>query len=170
MPAGEALSMVQPGHPACVTVSNVTASSVTWTFNSTRAPWMDLEWRRGDLLTRNADGTVLVKHDHQNFVGTKDGKTWTINGTKARLRNPATKMATLTAEPDSPRPSTTAPRPPLHLHLRFDCGLVHGRPAQTLRNLGHDTRDWRHGQRFNRQATALIGTRPRAAAIQSQAH
>ncbi|MDE3245698.1 MAG: hypothetical protein KGN80_06385 [Acidobacteriota bacterium] len=100
VPAGEALSMVQPSHPDCVTVSNVTASSVTWTFNSCTGPhgWT---WNGVVVISwaRNADGTVLVKHDHQNFVGTKDGKTWTINGIKDHLRNPATKMVTLTAEP-----------------------------------------------------------------------
>ena len=100
VPAGEALSMVQPDHPACVTVSNVTASSVTWTFNACTGPhgWT---WNGVVVISwsKNADGTVLVKHDHQNFVGTKDGKTWTINGIKDALRNPAAKMVTLTAEP-----------------------------------------------------------------------
>jgi len=98
--AGEALSMVQPDHPACVTVSNVTASSVTWTFNSCTGPhgWT---WNGVVVISwaRNTDGTVLVKHDHQHFVGTKDGKTWTINGIKDHLRNPTTKMVALTAEP-----------------------------------------------------------------------
>ncbi|MBL0211643.1 MAG: hypothetical protein IPQ13_12150 [Holophagaceae bacterium] len=98
--AGEAMSMVQPGHPDCVSVSNVTASSVTWTFNSCTGPhgWT---WNGVVVIswTRNNDGTVLVKHDHQNFVGTKDGKSWTINGIKDRLRNPAARKVTLTAEP-----------------------------------------------------------------------
>ncbi len=98
--AGEALSMVQPEHPACVTVSNVTASSVTWTYNNCTGPhgWT---WNGAVVIswTKNPDGTVLVKHDHQNFVGTKDGKTWTINGIKDRLRNPATKIVAISAEP-----------------------------------------------------------------------
>lgn len=98
--AGEALSMVQPDHPGCVTVSDVTASSVTWTYNNCTGPhgWT---WNGVVVIswTRNADGTVLVKHAHQNFIGTKDGRTWTINGTKDHLRNPATKLVTLSTEP-----------------------------------------------------------------------
>ena len=100
VPAGEALAMVQPGHPACVTVSNVTSSSVTWTFNSCTGPhgWT---WNGVVVISwlRNADGTTLVKHANQNMVGTKDGKTWTVNGTKDLLRNPTTKLVTLTTEP-----------------------------------------------------------------------
>ncbi len=98
--AGDAMAMVQPDHPGCVTVSNVTATSVTWTYNSCTGPhgWT---WNGVVVIswTRNSDGTVLVKHDHQNFIGSKDGKTWTINGIKDHLRNPATKMVTLSAEP-----------------------------------------------------------------------
>jgi hypothetical protein len=96
----EAMAFTEPLHPACVTVSNQTANSETWTFTSCTGPhgWT---WNGVVLLTWtvNGDGTVLVKHNHQNLVGTKDGKTWTINGVRDNLRNPATKLVQISAEP-----------------------------------------------------------------------
>lgn len=98
--AGEAAAFAAPEHPACVTLSDTTATSVTWTYNNCTGPhgWT---WTGQVVLSwiRNADGTVLVKHDHRNLVGTKDGKSWTINGVRDNLRNPLTKIVRISAEP-----------------------------------------------------------------------
>lgn len=98
--AGEALGFATPAHPACVTPSAITSNSVTWTFVNCTGPhgWT---WNGVVVINwaRNADGTTLVKHDQQHMVGTKDGRSWTINGAKDLLKDPATKLVRLTAEP-----------------------------------------------------------------------
>lgn len=98
--AGEALSMQQPPPPACVTVSEVGPGSVTWTYNACTGPhgWT---WNGVTVISwiRNPDGTTLVKHDRRNMVGTKDDRTWTINGVRDTLINPAAKTVQVTAEP-----------------------------------------------------------------------
>ena len=99
-PAGEALALTYPAAPACATSTPITPTSVKWTFVNCTGPhgWT---WNGAIVISwqTNADGSVLVKHDNQNMVGTKEGRSWTINGVKDILRNPATKVATLTAEP-----------------------------------------------------------------------
>lgn len=98
--AGQAVAMQTPSHPACVAVSDITPGSVTWTFNACTGPhgWT---WNGVTVIswTPNTDGTVLVKHDRRNMVGTKDGRTWTVNGVRDTLINPATKIVEVTAEP-----------------------------------------------------------------------
>lgn len=98
--AGEAAAFANPEHPACVTLGDTTPTSVTWTYNNCTGPhgWT---WNGQVVIswTRNADGTVLVKHDHRNLVGAKDGKSWTINGVRDNLRNPLTRIVSISAEP-----------------------------------------------------------------------
>mgnify|MGYP001180958490 CR=1 FL=1 len=100
MAAGDAVGFRAPVPPACVTPSEVTPTSITWTYTNCTGPhgwtWngrVTLAWQR------NGDGTVLVKHTRENLVGTKDGKTLTLNGTRNALRNPATKVVLLTTDP-----------------------------------------------------------------------
>lgn len=97
---GDALALQFPPPPACATATPLTPTSVKWVYTNCMGPhgWT---WN-GTLVVSwqtNPDGTVLVKHDHQAMVGTKDGRSWTVNGVKDILRNPATKQATLSAEP-----------------------------------------------------------------------
>lgn len=98
--AGEAMAVQLPEHPSCVSVSNATLGSVTWTFNACTGPhgWT---WNGVTVIswTVNPDGTRLVKHDRRNMVGTKEGKTWTINGIKDHLINPTAKTVQIYAEP-----------------------------------------------------------------------
>lgn len=99
-PALEATAFVEPAHPACVTLGDTTPTSVTWTYHNCTGPhgWT---WNGQVVIswTRNSDGTLLVKHDHRNLVGAKDGRSWTINGVRDNLRNPSTKMVQISAEP-----------------------------------------------------------------------
>lgn len=96
----DAVAFMDPEHPACVTLSNPSATSVTWTYTNCTGPhgWT---WNGQVVITwlRNPDGTLLVKHDHKNLVGAKDGKSWTINGVRDNLRNPTTKIVQISAEP-----------------------------------------------------------------------
>lgn len=98
--AGQAEGLSMPAHPTCVTPSAVTPNSVTWTFVNCTGPhgWT---WNGVVVITwvRNTDGTLLVKHDQQHMVGTKEGKSWTINGVKNLLKDPATKIVRLSTEP-----------------------------------------------------------------------
>ncbi len=97
--AGEAVSMAQPSHPGCVTVGETTANSVTWTYTNCTGPhgWT---WNGVVVISwsKEKDGSTLVKHDHRNLVGAKDGRTWTINGIKDHLINLASKTVALTTE------------------------------------------------------------------------
>ncbi len=96
----EASAFVEPTHPACVTLSDTTPSAVTWTYTNCTGPhgWT---WNGQVVIswTRNPDGTTLVKHDHRNLVGVKDGRSWTINGVRDNLRNPQTRVVQISAEP-----------------------------------------------------------------------
>ena len=98
--AGAAMGLAEPSHPSCVAASVTSANSVTWTFTNCTGPhgWT---WNGVVVITwiHNPDGSVLVKHEQRNMVGTKDAKTWTINGTKDLLKNPGTKIIQLSAEP-----------------------------------------------------------------------
>jgi hypothetical protein len=100
VPAFEAAGFADPEHPSCVTLGERTPSAVTWAYNNCTGPhgWI---WNGQVVMTwtRNADGTVLVKHDHKNLVGSKDGKSWTINGVRQNLGNPTTRIVQITAEP-----------------------------------------------------------------------
>ena len=100
MAAGQAEGLALPASPSCVAVSGATASSITWTFNNCTGPhgWT---WNGVVVISwvKNPDGSWLVKHDQQHMVGTKDGRSWTINGVKDLLKDPATKTVRLAAEP-----------------------------------------------------------------------
>jgi hypothetical protein len=98
--AGQAEGLAMPAHPTCVVPSAATPNSVTWTFNNCTGPhgWT---WNGVVVITwgRNPDGSILVKHDQRHMVGTRNGKSWTLNGVKDILRDPATKIVRLSAEP-----------------------------------------------------------------------
>lgn len=99
-PAGDALALAYPAAPSCVTVTPIGPNAVKWTFANCTGPhgWT---WNGAMVISwvANDDGTVLTKHESQNMVGTKDGKSWTVNGTKDILRTPQTRQAILRTEP-----------------------------------------------------------------------
>jgi len=96
----EAAGFVDPEHPGCVTLGERTPTAVTWTYSNCTGPhgWT---WNGQVVIswTRNPDGSVLVKHDHRNLVGSMDGKSWTINGVRNNLRNPASRIVQISAGP-----------------------------------------------------------------------
>ncbi len=98
--AGEALGLAEPAPPACVAVSGVTATSVTWTFSNCTGPhgWT---WNGVVVISwePRADGTVVVRHDQRHLVGSKDGRSWDINGVKVLARDRTGKLFTLSAQP-----------------------------------------------------------------------
>lgn len=96
---GDALALAYPPAPACVATTPIDANTVKWVFANCTGPhgWT---WNGTVIVSWqvNNDGTVLTKHENQNMVGTKDGKSWTVNGTKAILRNKQTKQAIIRTE------------------------------------------------------------------------
>ena len=98
-PVGEAFALVYPAAPACVTTTPITPTSVKWVFKDCTGPhgWT---WNGTVIVSWqvNGDGTVLTKHESQNMMGSKDGRSWTINGTKDLLRNQQTKQVILNTE------------------------------------------------------------------------
>ena len=99
-PAGDALALAYPAAPSCVTVTPIGPNAVKWTFANCTGPhgWT---WNGAMVISwmANSDGTVLTRHESQDMVGTKDGRSWTVNGTKDILRNPQTRQAILRTEP-----------------------------------------------------------------------
>jgi hypothetical protein len=96
---GDALAMPSAAAPQCATVIPVSETSAKWVYVDCTGPhgWT---WNGTVLVTWqvNTDGTDLVKHESQNMVGTKDGKSWTVNGVKRILRNKQTKQVQIDTE------------------------------------------------------------------------
>jgi hypothetical protein len=96
---GDALAMPAAAPPRCATVVPVSETSAKWVYENCTGPhgWT---WNGTVLVSWqvNTDGTELVKHESQNMVGTRDGRSWTVNGVKRILRNKQTKQVQISTE------------------------------------------------------------------------
>jgi hypothetical protein len=96
---GDALAVPAQPAPRCATATPISTTSVKLEFKDCTGPhgWT---WNGVVIVSWqvNNDGTSLTKRESQNMVGTKDGKSWTVNGIKAVLRNKQTMQAHIRTE------------------------------------------------------------------------